>query len=149
MRSTGPIEDRLAIQDLYSVYADCSSRGEREVWLSLWADEASWTTHLFQCEGKAAITRQWDSIQDDLMTIAFLSQWGPIHVSGDRATARSYVREIVRMEDGSVFKVVGTYDDVIVRRAGEWQFVRRDYTPMIFETPGDTREDHPYAPPGL
>ena len=97
MRSSGPFEDRFAVQDLYSTYADASSRGDREVWLSLWADDAWWKTHLFEREGKAAITEQWDSIHDDLMTIAFLSQWGPIAVDGDRAAARSYVREIVRM----------------------------------------------------
>ena len=147
MRSSGPIEDRLAIQDLYSVYADCSSRGDRDVWLSLWADEAYWSTHLFQCEGKDAITSQWDLIHSDLVTIAFLSQWGPIHVSGDQAEARSYVREIARMEDGSVFKVVGTYNDRLVRRSGEWQFVRREYFPMIFEAPGEPGAEHPYAPP--
>jgi hypothetical protein len=146
MRSSGPVEDRFAIQDLYSVYADCSSRGDRTVWLSLWAEEANWSTHLFRCEGKDAITKQWDSIHNDLVTIAFLSQWGPITVAGDRAEARSYVREIVRMEDGSIFKVVGTYDDTIVRRNGEWQFVRREYTPMIFEGPEGSGSEHPYAP---
>jgi ketosteroid isomerase-like protein len=146
MRSSGSFEDRFAIQDLYSTYADCSSRGDREVWLSLWADDAWWKTHLFERDGKAAITEQWDSIHDDLMTIAFLSQWGPIAVEGDHAKARSYAREIVRMADGSVFKVVGTYDDELVRRGGEWLFLRRDYTPMIFEVPGGSDEGHPYAP---
>jgi hypothetical protein len=34
---------------------------------------------------------------------------------GGRADARSYLREIAQMEDGSVFKVVGAYDDYLER----------------------------------
>ena len=96
-------------------------------------------------EDTVSLRGPWRS--NDLVTIAFLSQWGPIHVTGDDAQARSYVREIARMEDGSLFKVVGTYDDAMVRRAGEWQFLRRIYRPMIFEAPGDADSEHPYAPP--
>jgi ketosteroid isomerase-like protein len=133
MRSSGPIEDRLAIQDLYALYADTSSRGDREAWLSCWADDAQWCSHIFDCRGKQAIAAQYDQIMAPFEGLVFLSQVGPIEVSGDTARGRSAAREIGRLKDGGLFKLAGTYDDVIERRDGVWLFARRDYRPVVQE----------------
>ena len=51
----------------------------------------------------------------------FLSDAGPVAVSGDTARAQPVAREVIRMVDGSVFKLIGTYDDYLVRAGDRWQ----------------------------
>lgn len=135
MQFSGPIEDRLAIQELYCVYADASSRGAKEDWLACWSDDAQWNSHLFTCPGKPAIAAQWDALWASFENLAFLCQQGPVAVTGDTATARSYAREVIRLKDGGLFKLVGAYEDHLRREDGAWRFHRRDYRPLVEEPP--------------
>ena len=134
MRFSGPMEDRLAIQELHACYADASSRNAREDWLACWADDAKWYSHIFQCDGKEAIAAQFDQIMGMFDELAFISQHGPIQVEGNTARGRAVAREIGRLKDGGVFKLVGAYDDTFVRRDGVWLFARRDYRPIVMES---------------
>lgn len=135
MKFSGPIEDRMAIQDVYNLYADASSRGCKEDWLVHWTEDAHWNSHLFNCPGKAAISAQWDTLWANFAALGFLSQIGPIEVDGDTARARSYAREIIRLKDGGLFKLIGGYEDYLRREDGEWRFYRRDYHPIVEEFP--------------
>jgi len=136
MAFTGPIEDRLAIQDLYGTAADCSSRGDAEEWMETYADEGcEWNTHFFRHSGKEAIRRQWDELWTGFEKVAFFGTVGAIEVDGDRATARCTAREVIRLKDGKVFKLAGLYRDQLVKIGGEWKFTVRDYEPLVFEDP--------------
>lgn len=136
MRNTGPLEDRILIRELYGLYADASSRGDVDDWLACWTDEAQWNTHLFERSGKQDLREQWDQLWANFASLAFLSEVGPIEVAGDLARARSTAREIVRLADGGLYKLVGAYEDHIVRENGVWLFARRDYRPLVEEAPG-------------
>ena len=135
MAFTGPPEDRLAIRDLYGLYADASTRGDPEDWLACWTQDCQWNSHLFQRSGKTELREQWDLLWANFSKLAFLSEIGAIEVEGDRAKARSVAREIVRLNNGGLYKLVGRYDDYIVRENGEWRFSRRDYQPLVEEAP--------------
>ena len=135
MAFTGSIEDRLAIRELYSTYGDSSSRGDTEAWLDCWADEGVWHSHLFTRVGKAELREQWDQLWVAFEKVAFLGDLGSAEVHGEEAVTRCIAREIIRLKDGGIYKLVGRYDDLLVRRDGRWLFARRDYTPLVEEVP--------------
>ncbi len=136
MAFTGPIEDRIAIHELYGATADCSSRGDSDGWMASYADEGcEWNTHLFRNAGKPAIRRQWDELWAGFEKVGFLGSVGAIEVDGDRAAARCTAREVILLKDGKVMKLVGLYRDQLVRIGGEWKFTVRDYEPLVFEDP--------------
>ena len=135
MAFTGPTEDRMAIRDLYASYGDASARGAVEDWLACWAEDAQWNSHLFKRSGKAELREQWDMIWTNFDKVAFIGEVGAIEVDGDKAVCRAVAREIVRLRNGSVYKLVGQYEDLLVRKKGKWLFARRDYQPLVEELP--------------
>ncbi|MDE8651140.1 nuclear transport factor 2 family protein [Novosphingobium album (ex Liu et al. 2023)] len=136
MSFTGPIEDRLAIRELYGTYGDASWRGDREAWIACFTSDGKWTSHLFDCTGHDELRATWNDLWKDWEAVAFLGEIGAIEIDGDTATCRSYAREVVQLKAGGVFKLCGRYDDRVVRQDGQWRFARRDYTLTIPELPG-------------
>ena len=135
MANSGSLEDRLLIRELYGLYGDASCRGDREAWLGCFTPEGQWNSHIFQCNGAAERQTEWDRLWADWDEVAFFSEIGWIRVTGDRAIARSYAREIVKLKAGGLFKLFGSYDDELERRDGQWLFSQRNYAPMILEAP--------------
>lgn len=135
MPFTGPVEDRLAIRELYGTYADASWRGDRALWLSTFAPDGRWTSHLFDAEGHAALAETWDGLWKDWSAVAFLAEIGAMEIAGHAAAVRSYAREVVQTHEGAMFKLCGRYEDALVRIGSEWKFARRDYTLTIGEFP--------------
>ncbi len=133
MRFSGPLEDRILIRELYDLYCDASNRGDTEDWLACFTEDGQWNSHIFRCAGKAELRTQWDTLWSTFGSMGFLCNPGPIEVTGDTARARSYPREIIRMKDGSLYKLIGAYDDYLVRQDGAWLFSRREYTPSVEE----------------
>jgi uncharacterized protein (TIGR02246 family) len=136
MAFTGPIEDRLAIRDLYSSYSDASVRGDTEAFLTCWTEDGQWNSHIFRCAGKKELRAQWDTLWANFAKVGFLGEVGSIEVDGDRATCRSVAREIILLKSGGVYKLIGRYADLAVRQNGQWLFARRDYEPLVEELPG-------------
>lgn len=135
MAFIGSIEDRLDIRDLYGVYADASCRGDREDWVACFAEDGQWNSHIFQQSGRQALREQWDALWANFSSLAFLSEVHAIEIDGDAAIARALAREIVRLKDGGLYKLVGLYDDRLVRVGGKWLFSRRTYRPLVEELP--------------
>lgn len=134
MAFTGPVEDRLAIRELYGSYADCSWRGDREGWLALWVPDGRWTSHLFDVAGHQALRAQWDDLWQYWNGVAFLGEIGAMEITGDVAQVRSFARETVSLQDGGIYRLAGRYEDRLARVDGCWLFARRDYH-MIFDEP--------------
>jgi len=135
MAFTGPVEDRLAIRDLYGTYTDVSCRGDREGWLACFTEAGEWNTHLFRAAGRDGLRSQWDALWANFAAVSFLGEVGMISVTGERAQARAYTREVILLADGKVYRLAGRYDDELVRVRGEWLFARRNYQPRVDELP--------------
>lgn len=135
MAFTGPIEDRLAIRELYGSYGDASANADMDGFLACWTDEGQWNSHIFQRSGKTALREQWDLLWANFAKVGFLGEVGSIEIDGDRAACRSVAREIILLKSGGVYKLVGRYQDQVVRRDGRWLFARRDYEPLVEELP--------------
>ena len=135
-KNTGSLEDRLLIRELFGLYSDTGCTGDADAWLALFAEDCEWNSHLFQCTGKAELRQQWEQLWAAFDKLGFLSEIGWIAVDGDTARASSQAREVIRMKDGSLFKLIGHYDDHLVRENGQWLFSRRTYSPLVVEEPG-------------
>ena len=135
-KNAGPLEDRLLIRELFGLYGDASCTGDAGAWLDLFADDCEWNSHMFECQGKAELRGQWDQLWTAFDKLGFLSEIGWIAVEGDTARASSQAREIIRLKDGKLFKLIGHYDDYLVRENGQWLFSRRNYQPLVVEEPG-------------
>lgn len=135
MTFSGPMEHRLAIRELYGAYADSAFRADRDAWLDCWADNCVWSTEFGEVSGKPSLDEQWDVIWQTFLSMGFFSEIGSIVVEGDRARGRAYCREILDLGEGRVRKLVGAYNDDLVREDGHWRFAKRVYTVMIAEEP--------------
>ena len=140
MPFTGPIEDRIAIRELYDAYADAGSRADRAGWLGCFSPDARWKTHYFDLTGIEAIAAKYDEIMGGVADTTFFTQIGSIEVDGDRAVCRMQQNESLLYPDGSTFDLVGEYNDQLVKRGGRWLFldkvylVKREKAPMPQET---------------
>ena len=137
MPFTGSLEDRMLIRELYGRYCDASWRGDRESWVACFTPDGRWVSHLFDCRGTAELLATWDGLWNDWASVAFLSEIGSLEISGDRAKARTYAREIVQLKTGGIFKLTGHYIDDLVRENGEWRFASRVYEVKIIEPPSE------------
>jgi ketosteroid isomerase-like protein len=135
MAFTGPIEDRIAIREMYDTYADGANRMDRETWLSAWADDGVWKTHYFEVTGKAEIGAKYDELMAPVTATTFLTQICSIEVDGDTARASAVGQERLMMPGGS-FRLTGLNKDKLIRRDGQWQILRRDYLVSVEEAPG-------------
>jgi hypothetical protein len=78
---------------------------------------------------------QWDASWVNFDKVVFLGDVSAIDVKGDTAAARSIAQESIRLKSGGLYRLSGRYEDLLVRKNGEWLFARRDYQPLIEELP--------------
>lgn len=133
MAFTGTLEDRIAVRELHDTYADAGFRGDKQAWLSCFAEDCVWVTQFGEMRGKDQLEATWDQIFATMGALGFFTVMGSLEIDGDQATDRAYIREIFLAKDGSMRKLVGRYDDQLVRVDGAWKFARRDYKILIEE----------------
>ena len=126
----GAAEDRLAIRERIESYSDAVFRHDADAWIANWAEDGVW--HLpalgLDLTGRPAIRAAWEQAMSAFAMAGFFAVPGAIEINDDMATARSYTQEIlVAKEGGGVRKIVGAYDDTLVKRDGQWLFTRRAY----------------------
>ena len=130
MPFTGPFEDRLAIRELLEAYADAVTRIDAHDWAATWAEDAEWSLpdypELGTTRGRAAIKAMWIEAMKNYPGIMFEAWPGSIEVDGDTAKMRSYTSEIYDSE-GVTTRDRGVYEDVCVKRNGQWMFQSRSF----------------------
>lgn len=137
MAFTGPLEDRIAIRELYDAYADGANRGDKAAWLDPWAEDAYWWTHYFEVQGKDAVAATYDQTVDPARAVTFMTQICSIEVDGDAASARAVCQERLVLKTGGSMRLTGLYEDELVRRDGRWLFHRRIYKVITEEVTPD------------
>jgi uncharacterized protein (TIGR02246 family) len=135
MPFTGPLEERIAIREMYDTYADGANRMDRETWLSAWAEDGVWTTHYFTAEGRDAIAAKYDELMAPVTATTFFTQLCSVEVEGASARAAAVCQERLMMPGGS-YRLTGRNEDELVRRAGRWFIRHRTYHVMTEELPG-------------
>ncbi len=126
----GAIEDRLAIRERIETYSHAVFLKDADLWISNWAEDGVWNLPSVGVEmtGRAKIRAAWEQAMSNYAMAGFFAVPGAIEVNGDTATARSYTQEVLLTKDGALRKIVGAYDDTLVKGNGTWLFARRSYT---------------------
>ena len=123
---SGPAEDLAAIRALHDRYADAVTRRDAEAWGALWAKDAVWELMGMRVEGQPAILGLWTQAMAGFAFVGFFSQPGAIAVAGDRAEGRVWTHEVLDGPEGER-RPLGRYDDVYVKRGGEWLYSERRF----------------------
>ncbi len=124
---SGPVEDRLAIRERIEAYSDAVFRHDAEAWIACWAEDGVWRLPGIDVAGRPQIKAAWQGAMGAFTLAGFFATPGSIVVSGDRAKARVYTQEILILAAGGVRKIVGAYEDELVRIDGAWLFASRAY----------------------
>jgi uncharacterized protein (TIGR02246 family) len=124
---TGPLEDRVAIQELNGTYADGVVRIDAATWATVWADDAEWDLMGHQTKGKEAIVAFWNGAMSGLEAVSFHCVPCMIEVTGNTARARVQTQEILKPKEGKPRHVGGLYEDELAKIDGRWLFTSRKF----------------------
>lgn len=122
--------DQLAIQRTISLYAEGASRRDWDQVIATFLPDGVWelpSSGLIVAghdQLRAVLPRMLEGIE------LFAQMHSPaiIDLAGDRATARSIVREVARFAGSSEgFEAVGVYEDELARSGDGWQFARKRF----------------------
>jgi uncharacterized protein (TIGR02246 family) len=132
MAFTGPVEDRLAIRELIEGYADAVCQADPVAWGALWAEDGIWEMPDYPqfgtISGREPIVAMWQAAMAQYPGVLFVATPGAIVVTGDEAVVRSYTSEVYDdKQTGKTTRDRGLYDDVVVKRNGQWLFKRRRF----------------------
>ena len=124
---TGPLEDRVAIQELNGTYADGVVQIDAATWATVWADDADWDLMGHQTKGKEAIVAFWNGAMSGLEAVSFHCVPCMIEVTGNTARARVQTQEILKPKEGKARHVGGLYEDELAKIDGRWLFTSRKF----------------------
>jgi len=131
--------DELAIQHTISRYSEAASRADWDGVMSTFTADATWEIPSFGAvyRDHALIRQAMSGFVEQMAYFVQVNAPASITVAGDRATARSMIRECGKFADrDEALEILGYYDDELVRTAQGWRFQRR-----VFHALGQHRFD--------
>ncbi len=128
---TGSVEDRLAIRELNDTYGEGVVLMDKDIWGSVWADDATWDFMGMELAGREAIVEMWLGAMSSFEKVSFSCSPASIEVSGDTATGRTQTQEILKGKDGSTRHIGGLYEDRLAKIDGQWQFTHRAWSMIV------------------
>jgi ketosteroid isomerase-like protein len=129
----GSIEDRLAIHELASTYADAICHKDVDAWDATWADDAVWAFGGREITDRDKRRELLTGILSGIEEISFLCFVGAMSVSGEQARARVHTREWIQPKGGAVQHTAGKYEDSLVKQHGVWRYARRRFEASKFD----------------
>lgn len=131
MTFSGPAEDRQLIRERLEIYSDAVTRKDLDAYLACWIEDGRRTGSGGECHGKDQLREHWHGIFSAIDQMAFFTQMASLSVRGDRADARSYCLEFMKLRDQPGRQLVGEYVDELVRvdsaEGPVWLFSHRHY----------------------
>lgn len=121
------ILDRLAIRERIEAYSDAVFRHDADAWIACWAEDPVWSLPGAEVRGRAVIRGAWEQAMAGFKLAAFFAVPGVVEVNGNTATARVYTQEILELAAGGMRRIIGAYDDELVKEGGAWVFKSRRY----------------------
>lgn len=140
--------DKLAIQELIYRYSDAASRGDWDVFATLWTRDAIWEVAPpvgSRVVGAEAIV---ETVIKNLTGEDFLLQMThgaviTLH-DDDRATSTTTIHAIARRRGEHDVTNYGIYYDELVKVSGTWKFSRRRLVP-VYSDPTPLSGDNPIS----
>jgi len=129
--------DTVAIQQTIARYIEAASSGDLDGVASTFAADGVWEVPAFPMRvvGPDAIKAKISELLEPMDYLVQLAAPAFITVNGDKATARSAMREGAKFKGKDVSaEILGVYDDDLVRTADGWKFARRTFELSCFNT---------------
>lgn len=120
--------DEIAIQQTISRYSEAASRADWDRVMSTFTANATWEIPTFGAvyQDHTLIRKTMSGFVEQMAYFVQVNAPASIVVDGDRATARSIIRECGKFSDrDEALEILGYYDDELVRTAQGWRFQRR------------------------
>lgn len=125
------IPDEIAIQQTLNRYTDGASRADWEQVMATFLPDGIWEVPAtgMSLQGHAAIQAGMAAFVTQMAYYVQINAPAVITIEGERATARSMIRECGKYADrDEALEVQGYYSDELVRTAAGWKFARRRFT---------------------
>jgi ketosteroid isomerase-like protein len=123
------MSDLEAIQQLINRYTDGCNRQDWPQVMATFAEDGVWEVQGNAIRGHAAIQPAMAGFLTQMDYFTQSASAPVIVVEGDRATARTTIRECGKFADrDEALEVLGFYADEIERTAAGWVFTRRKFT---------------------
>jgi hypothetical protein len=122
--------DEIAIQQTINTYSDGASRADWNQVLSTFTPECIWEIPGLKARYRdhAVIQNVMASFVGQMAYFVQINSPAIITVEGDKATARSGIRECGKFSDrNEALEILGRYEDELVRTAKGWKFTRRTF----------------------
>jgi uncharacterized protein (TIGR02246 family) len=122
------MSDEAAIQQLIHRYTDGCNRQDWPQVMATFAEDGIWEVQGNAIQGHATIQAAMAGFLTQMAYFTQAASAPVIMVDGDRATARTTIRECGKFADrDEALEVLGYYADELVRTAAGWQFARRQF----------------------
>lgn len=125
------MHDKIEIQDVLSRYSQGCSAQDWDMVMDTFLPDAVWEvpSRGMRFEGQDTLRAVMSGMVKDMDWFVQMNSPAVITVEGDRAAARSIVREAGRAKGSDeILDVLGFYDDELVRTAGGWKVARKVFT---------------------
>lgn len=122
--------DEIAIQQVLNRYTEGASRADWEQVMATFTPDGIWEVPALavQHQGHAQIQAAMAGFVEHMAYFVQINSPAIITVDGDKASARSVIRECGKYADrDEALEVLGTYDDELVRTEEGWKFARRTF----------------------
>jgi ketosteroid isomerase-like protein len=129
--------DEVAIQQTINRYTDGACRADWPQVMSTFTPDGVWEIPALgaRLQDHAVIQRAMSEFVGQMAYFVQINSPAIITVDGDRATARSIIRECGKFRDrDEALEILGRYSDELVRTPEGWKFSRR-----VFEGFGQHR----------
>ena len=134
------LADELAIQNLQARYSDAVNRRDADAMESTWAPDSVWGFMGNPINGRDAIISFWKEAMAGFPKILQFYYPAGIHIDGDGATCRWYLRELVIDSKGKPLQFYGVYNDKCSKIDNQWLFSERRFD-LIYQGAGPLSAD--------
>jgi len=127
-----PTQHRIEISDLVAQYVEAVATADRDLFRSVWAEDASWVVDgRGTFRGPDEITELFWRLRmrQELAVQRVVSGRAVVHPDNASASGRWVIHSLTRTE-GVGAELVGIYDDKYVYERHRWQFLERAFSPL-------------------
>jgi len=123
--------DKVEIQETISLYHEGGSTADYDQLVATFLSDGIWEVPAMKIrsQGHDDIRSTVSAIMAPIEYLVQINAPAVVVVDGDKASARSLVRESAKLRDHpGLMDVVGQYHDDLERTADGWRFARRSFT---------------------
>ncbi len=117
-------EDKVEIQELTARYANAMDETDLDAWMATWDENGFWSGRLGEFQGTEKLNELWAALGERIQNKRHVMTNFVIKGDAERAEQRCYMLVFDRVNEARLL-ATGVYNDLLIKKAGEWKFVER------------------------